>query len=601
MEIKQLFCFVRRRQGCIFTVSFCCDNTGKDIVRWSETYIPTLRDRQSEAELESHQFLLRGGYIRKQSPGQYCYLPLMRRVMDNASKLFRSALVQLKAQEISLPLLRPAHSTESDYFPAYAVDRYKLRDHRNNELELGGRIAERVLSMVAGEIRSYRQLPQVFFEIGPSFLDDPKARFGLMRLREFIELKIVMLDTDRSTSVQLLERLTAVLKNISDILGLEMAVVPSVTMSHETEGRDFIALLKSKASDQTVLSCRKCGYQSNAEISPVKPPLGGTEDEPMIPIKLVSTPEVTTIDEITSFLKVEAKKVVKTLLYTADGKPVAALVRGDRDVSPAKLGRVLKADGMELATPEQVVQIFQAPVGFAGPVGLEIDIIVDPLVADLRNFVAGANIPDKHLINVNIGRDFEPARIVDISLSIEGDGCPECGADLQARHGILLGSSELLDNTNAETMNATVTSSDGTEVPIQASSINLDLSRLVQTTIENKTAEGEQPGWPISLAPAVVQIIPLQFDDKQQVELTTELSKYLETAGICFLVDDRSVRPGVKFHDADLLGLPIRVVFGQKSLSAGHVEFQTAGMKQPEKVPIEGIFEAVERAVRERK
>ena len=570
-------------------------------MRWTETYIPTLRDKQSDAELESHQFLLRGGYIRKLAPGHYHSLPLMQRVIDKLTAIICEEFNRAGACEISLPLLCPSDLwQQSGRRELLRADQMSVKDRRGHEFVLCGSHEEPIVSLIAGEVKSYRQLPLTLYQIGPKFRDELRTRFGLMRMREFLMADAYSFDTDPGSSEESLRRMNGAFLRVFERIGLDIMSVPTDSGglgATNYNGLDFIAKLDSSASEQTVLTCTKCNFQANAEIATFGKPDRPDQVLNPKPLEKVDTPNATTIKEITEFLKVDANRIVKTLLYLADDKPIAVLVRGDRDVSPSKLGRALDAQSLELASASDVEKISGAPVGFAGPVGLDIPIVVDLMVNSLTDFVVGANEADRHLVNVNVGRDFTATTVTDITLTRDGDTCPTCGCQLIASTGLLVGTATMMGDDMTSRLGALISNANGKEQAMELGSYGIGISRAIQTVLECQN-ERDRISWPLALAPFMVELIPLNIDNNRQIDLVNQLQHDLEAEGVEVLIDDRLVRPGVKFHDADLLGIPVRLVLGEKSLAMGEVELLASNMAQAEKVQIDFAKEAIEKALK---
>ena len=351
----------------------------------------------------------------------------------------------------------------------------------------------------------------------------------------------------------------------------------------------------SDAGEETIISCSSCGYAANVEKAMFTDGVKITVDSDQKAMQVVDTPGAATIEQVTAFLKVDATRLVKTLIYMADGKPVAALVRGDRDLNETKLKNALKAIDLEMANAVQVEQATKAPVGFAGPVGLTgIPLLVDPLVAKLKNFVVGANQNEKHITNVNMDRDFKATQIVDLSKAHDGDGCPKCGGKLTAKDGIEVGNTFMLGTKYSDKLGASFLDAEGKEHPMIMGSYGIGITRTPQAALE-KYNDDKGIIWPKSIAPYLVELIAVNQEKPNLVEAAERIYKLLNEAGIEVLYDDRPERAGVKFNDADLIGLPIRVTVGDKSLKEGNVELKSRGSDQVELVAVEAIVEAVRR------
>jgi len=569
-------------------------------MRWSELYIPTLRDKQSEAELDSHQFLLRGGYIRKLAPGHYYALPLMQRVIAKLVRIVREEFDRTGAREIGMPLLCPSELWQrSGRAGPLGADQMRLRDRRGHDFVLCGSHEEVITSLVAGEVRSYRQLPLRLYQVGPKFRDELRTRFGLMRLREFLMADLHGFDADQEAGRESVRRIGEACRRVFERIGLEVMMAPAVPGPRgavEADGVDFIAPLDSSAGEETVVVCEHGDFEANAEAAAFADPRDAQAPTPLLPLETVDTPSATTIEQITSFLNVEPTRVVKTLLYMADGAPIAALIRGDRDVSPAKLAAATGAGSLELAGAAQVAEAIGAPVGFAGPVGLKIPIIADPLVVALGNFVVGANQADRHSVNVNPGRDFTPTQIADITLAREGDRCPNCRGGLRARLGLLVGNVVSLGSSIPEALGALISTADSSDQPMILSTGGIGLSRTIQTVLESRHHH-DRLIWPPALAPFAVEVMPLNCDNDRQTTLATDICAQLEDSGTDVLLDDRPLRPGVKFHDADLLGIPVRVVIGDKSLVEGKVELSVGYSASPIRVETDRVLGEAKKAL----
>ncbi|RME21544.1 MAG: proline--tRNA ligase, partial [Candidatus Zixiibacteriota bacterium] len=412
-------------------------------MRWSQTYIPTLREKQSEAELISHQYLLRGGYIRKLAAGVYLYLPLMQRVIEKFSQIVREEMNRIGGLEITMSVLCPAELWQkSGRYDTIGKEQMRLKDRHDHEMVLCGTHEETVTNLVAGEVKSYKQLPLNLYQIQVKFRDEIRPRFGLMRGREFIMKDAYTFDADEASFARTYEKMVEAYFAVFNRAGIEVIKVESDTGAMGGKAaHEFMLLVDTDAGEEVIVTCNKCGYAANVEKATFRDTAAVSEEEEMRERQVVDTPGAATIEEVSAFLKVEPWRLVKTLLYVADGKPVAALVRGDRDLNEVKLKNALKANELEMASPAEIEDWTGAPVGFAGPVGLkkEVRVLVDPLVTKLKNFVVGANANEQHLVNVNIGRDFEPSEVVDLTLARKGDGCPQCDGILDARDGIEVG------------------------------------------------------------------------------------------------------------------------------------------------------------------
>ncbi len=566
-------------------------------MRWSQTYIPTLREQQSEAELISHQLLLRGGYIRKLAAGVYLYLPLMNRVIDKFANIVRDEMNAAGGLEITMSVLCPAEVwQQSGRYTTVGKEQMRMKDRHQHEMILCGTHEETVTQLVAGEVKSYRQLPLHLYQIQVKFRDEIRPRFGLMRGREFIMKDAYTFDADETSFMKTYDRMVQAYFNVFKRAGIDVVKVESDTGAMGGKAaHEFMLLVDTEAGEEVILFCDTCDYAANREKANFRDSESVAKDGQLKNMQVVDTPGAATIEQVTAFLKVPATKLVKTLIYMADGKPAAALVRGDRDLNEVKLKNALGANELAMATAEQVAEITKAPVGFAGPVGLkDVTLIVDPLVEALTNFVVGGNQNEKHIINVNVGRDFTPTKVVDLSAARGGDRCPRCDGHLVAKRGIEVGNTFMLGTKYSIPLNATFLDAEGKERPMIMGSYGIGITRTPQAALE-KYHDDKGIIWPKSIAPYLVQLIPLNLANQPQKDAAEAIYSALTKAGVEVLYDDREERAGVKFNDADLIGLPIRITIGDKSLKDGKVEMKARAEATMELVSVDAVVEAVQR------
>ena len=565
-------------------------------MRWSQSYIPTLRQNQSEAELISHQLLLRGGYIRKLAAGVYIYLPLMQRVIEKFSNIVREEMNKAGALEITMSVLCPAELWQkSGRYLTVGPEQMRLKDRHLHDMVLCGTHEETVTNLVAGEIRSYRQLPVNLYQIQVKFRDEIRPRFGLMRGREFIMKDAYTFDADEASFARTYQGMVDAYYATFRRAGLDVLKVESDTGAMGGKAaHEFMLLVDTNAGEEKIASCQNCDYAANVEKATFKDGSGVKVDTDLKAMQTVDTPGAATIEEVTAYLKVDASRLVKTLLYVADGKPVAALVRGDRDLNEIKLKNALGAIDLQMADAATVEQLTGAPVGFAGPVGLKpgVPLLVDPLVTSLKNFVVGANQKEKHILNVNLGRDFVASKVVDLSNTRAGDLCPLCGGVMVVKDGIEVGNTFQLGTKYSDTLGAKFLDAEGNEKPCIMGSYGIGITRTPQADLE-KYHDDKGIIWPKSLAPYLVEIVLVSMSSPQQKAAAEQIYAQLWKAGVETLMDDRDERPGVKFMDADLIGLPIRLTIGDKSLKDGKVELKARSRAEVELVPLDGVVEAV--------
>ena len=568
-------------------------------MRWSQTYIPTLRERQTEAELISHQLLLRAGYIRKLSAGIYLYLPLMQRVIEKFSRIVREEMNKIGGLEITMSVLCPAELWQkSGRYNTVGKEQMRLKDRHQHDMVLCGTHEETVTDLVSGELKSYKQLPLNLYQIQVKFRDEIRPRFGLMRGREFIMKDAYTFDVDEASFMKTYAGIVQAYFNIFQRAGLDVVKVESDTgMMGGKAAHEFMLLVDTDAGEEVICISDDGKYAANVEKAEFRDLEHIQTDSDLRDTETVDTPSAATIEEVTAFLKTDATRLVKTLLYVADGKPVAALVRGDRDVNEVKLRNAVKAVDLEMATPEQILEFTGAPVGFSGPVGLNgVTIVVDTLVTRLRNFIVGANQNEKHILNVNLDRDFKADQVVDITLAREGDGSPVSDGKLIVKRGIEVGNTFMLGTKYSESLGAKFLDAEGKERPCIMGSYGIGITRTPQAALE-KYFDDDGIVWPLGIAPYLVELIPLKMDSEEQVAAAEKVYGMLNEAGIDVLYDDRDERPGVKFADADLIGMPVRITIGEKSLKEGKVGIKDRSEAAVEKVAIGDVVRAVGKIV----
>lgn len=564
-------------------------------MRWTKTYIPTLREKQAEAELISHQLLLRGGYIRKLAAGIYLYLPLMQRVIEKFSNIVREEMNKAGALETTMSVLCPAEIWQkSGRFNTVGKEQMRLKDRHDHLMVLCGTHEETFTNLLAGEVKSYRQLPLNLYQIQVKFRDEIRPRFGLMRGREFIMKDAYTFDATEESFTDSYQKMVDAYFAVFKRAGLDVLKVESDTGTMGGKAaHEFMLIVDTQAGEATIIFCDKCDYAANDEKAEFKDPVQIKNDVDEKKREIVDTPGAATIDEVSSFLKIKPYQLVKTLLYIADAKPIAALVRGDRDLNEVKLKNASGAVDLRMATAAEVEEISKAPVGFAGPVGLNnVPLYVDPLVVELRNFTIGANQNEKHIINVNINLDFKATKIVDLTLAKTGDLCPKCGGLLVSKKGIEVGNTFMLGTKYSETLGAKFLDAEGKEHPIIMGSYGIGITRTPQAAIE-KYYDDKGIIWPKNIAPYLVELIPLKMDSPEQLKAAEKIYKELTEAGIDVLLDDRDERPGVKFNDADLIGLPIRITIGDKSLKDNKVEVKARIADKPDLVELDDVLGTV--------
>ncbi|PUA35544.1 proline--tRNA ligase [Paenibacillus elgii] len=560
-------------------------------MRQQNLLMPTLREVPSDAEAVSHRLMLRAGLIRPLAAGVYTYLPLGRRALRKAEAIVREEMDRIGAQEVLLPAMQPAELwRESGRYDVYGPELVRLRDRHDREFALGPTHEEVVTALVRDEISSYRKLPLTVYQIQTKFRDERRPRYGLLRGREFLMKDAYSFDTDWEGLDATYRAMYEAYHRIFTRCGLNYRAVEADAgaIGGEGETHEFMAL--AEIGEDTVVACGGCGYAANLEKAEAAAVQATAVEEAAPPLERWHTPDIRTIAQLTELLGPEASRLMKTLLYVADGKPVAVVVRGADEVNELKVQRVLGTDRLELADAETVQTVTGAPVGFAGPVGLNVPLLVDREVAALSEGIAGANERDYHYRHVRPGRDFSLAHTGDFREVRLGDRCVRCGEPLTLHRGIEVGHVFKLGTKYSTALGARVTSVSGTEHDVIMGCYGIGVSRLLSAVLEQHHDE-QGIVWPLSLAPFHAHIIPVAVADDTQRKLAEELYERLHALGVEALLDDREERPGVKFKDADLIGLPVRIVVGKK---AGErvVEYKERQAPEAEQLTVE---EAVRR------
>jgi prolyl-tRNA synthetase len=541
-------------------------------VRWSQALIPTLKETPADAVAPSHVLLLRAGMIRQLGAGAYSYLPLGFRVLHKVTAIVREEMDAAGAQELLMPALQPVEIWKESGRYATIIDiLMKLTVGGNTPAVLGPTHEEVVTDIVRDLVKSYKQLPMTLYQIQTKFRDEPRPRFGIIRTREFLMKDAYSFDADVAQLGASYDAMYEAYCRVFDRCGLPYVIVEAESgpiggdSSHEF-------MVPSDTGEDSVIQCVSCGYAANVERAEIgKGPAANVPDPAAPAFEKVATPNRRTIEEVCSFLKVPKETSAKLLVFLADGKPVAALIRGDHEANEAKVRRAFGASTLVPAEPDAILKATGAPMGFLGPVAITIPLAVDTAVAALPAVVVGGNEVDVHLKGVVPGRDFPLSNVVDLRNAGEGDPCPRCGAAMGVRHGIEIGHVFKLGTKYSKAMGATFLDDKGNEVPVIMGCYGIGVSRLIAAAVE---ASHDANGilWPLAIAPYTVVVVPLQVQSAAVVEAAEGLVKAFEAAGVDVLYDDRDARPGFKFKDADLIGIPLRVVIGERGLKEGNVE-----------------------------
>lgn len=564
-------------------------------MRYSRALIPTVKEAPADAANASHTLLVRGGYVRKVGAGMYDYLPLGLRVLRKVEKIVREEMDRSGAQEILMPALLPGEFfKETGRWDVYGDTLFRLKDRKGGDFHLGPTHEEIVTDIARREIKSWRDLPMCLYQIQSKFRDEPRPRGGLLRGREFVMKDAYSFDVSDEAALASYEIMRKTYCRIFDRMGLVYRMVEADPGAiGGSKSAEFQVLADS--GEDAIVACDTCDYAANVEIATVNV---STEEsstaEAAEEKKKVHTPGKGGIDDVAAFLKLPKTKFLKSLVYLAGKEIVMAVVRGDHDVNEIRLARALGVDEVFLAPEADVKKATNAAVGYAGPVGFSGKVVIDRAASLVQNGVTGANETDHHLTGVRMGRDFE-AQVADIRLAAEGDPCPNCGANgakgkFKAYRGIEGGHIFVLGTRYSAAMGALFSDEKQEKKPLVMGCYGIGISRLVATTIEqNHDPDGIR--WPMSLAPYHVHLVTVGKDEAV-LDAATKLYDELGAQGVDVLWDDRDERPGVKFKDADLLGVPLRVTIGAKGLANGNVEVKPRTEPDPKKAELVPVSDA---------
>ncbi|NUU78510.1 proline--tRNA ligase [Paenibacillus xylanilyticus] len=551
-------------------------------MRQSEMLVPTLREAPAEADAAGHRWLLRSGMIRQLAAGIYSYLPLGRRVLLNVERIVREEMDRAGCQEVLLPIMQPAELwEESGRYNQYGPELMRLQDRHEREFALGPTHEEVVTALARDEVNSYRKLPFTLYQIGTKFRDERRPRFGLLRGREFIMKDAYSFASDWEELDHTYQAMNKAYSRILERCGLEYIRVEADagTIGGQGETHEFMAL--ADVGEDTIVSCKDCGYAANLEKAGYQTTAVVTQDTEQQVSKDVSesvnesqisaleqspvpihTPAIRSIAELSSFMGQGPEHMIKTLLYQADGQLVAALVRGDHELNDIALKQVLGVEELILADEEALAGRSDLVVGFLGPIDLHLPMVVDADVAAMESAITGANEVDMHYSDVRPGIDFALEKVERIRFAAEGDSCPACGAKLVFTKGIEVGHIFKLGTKYSDAMGASFLDRNGRQCAPVMGCYGIGVSRLM-AAIAEQYAGDDGIRWPAAVAPYQIHLIPVSWKDEQQRQLVLELEQQLLDAGYTVLTDDRDERPGVKFKDAELIGLPVQIVVGR--------------------------------------
>lgn len=559
-------------------------------MKMSNMLVGTLREVPAEAEIESHKLMLRAGLMRKMAAGIYNYMPLGLKVIENVKNIVREEMNNAGAQEFLASALIPAELwQESGRWDAYGAEMFRLKDRHNRDFCLGPTHEEVFTDIVRNEIKSYKQLPLNLYQIQTKYRDERRPRFGVMRSREFIMKDGYSFDKDQEGLDLAYEKMRKAYVNIFNRCGLDAKEVAADSGAIGGSGSAEF-MVKSEVGEDDVVFCTACDYAANIEKAPSTPEHG--EKEELMEVEKVETPAVKSIEDLAKFFECSPKKIAKTLIFQADDKVVAVVLRGDREANEVKIANAIgEVIELEMASEEAVKEATGAAVGFAGPMGIKVDmLLVDQEVANMYNFIIGANETDMHLKNVNYGRDFEGV-VGDFRNVTIGEKCPECGKEITISRGTEVGHIFKLGTKYSESMGATFIDEDGKAKPFIMGCYGIGVTRTVASIIEQHNDENGII-WPLEVAPYHVSVIPANVKNEEQATKAEEIYNELRKMGVEALLDDRKERAGVKFKDSELMGIPMRITVG-KMIGEGQVEFKLRNGGEVETLSIEEVYNRV--------
>ncbi len=569
-------------------------------MRWSQTFIPTLKEDPTDAEVISHKLLVRAGMIRQVSRGIYDYLPLALKIIRKIENIVREEMDRAGAQELLLPIASPAELwQQSGRWEIYGKELVRFKDRHERDFCLGPTHEEVITDLVRRTVRSYRELPFNLYQIQTKFRDEVRPRFGLMRGREFIMKDAYSFHTDVQDCQREYENMFQTYKRIFTRCGLQFRPVEADTGAiGGSRSHEFQVLAES--GEDAIVSCNRCEYAANVRKAEIKLRRPAARDVTKEARKLekVSTPGKKSVADVAAFLRLPPERFIKTLVYKTDtNELVAILLRGDHEINEVKLQGALGGRELALAGEAEVQAAAGAPPGFLGPIGLKIRIVADQAVQGIQGAVTGANEVDTHYINVDQERDFTPSAFADVRLTVAGDPCPRCDAgSLEAYRGIEVGQVFYLGKKYSELLGATYLDAEGRERPIEMGCYGIGITRLVAAAIEqNHDANGII--WPFSIAPFHLLLLPINYQDKAIHEVSVGLYQELQKRGLEVLMDDRDERPGVKFKDGDLIGIPLRVTIGAKGLEKGCVELRLRRDGKTEEISVAEAADKIQAVV----
>lgn len=573
-------------------------------MRWSQTFIPTMKEIPSDAEIPSHQLMLRAGLIRQLMAGAYSYLPLGWRAVRKAEAIVRDEMDKAGAIELFLPALQPIDLFErtgrKTAFGNVLINFHVQRGDRKVHMALGPTHEEVITDLVARHLNSYRQLPICLYQIQTKFRNEERPRFGVLRTSEFLMKDAYSFGTSLEQLNEVYDRMYKAYCRIFARCGLEYLPVEAESGPIGGDASHEFMVPAANGEDKVVRSTggKYAANLERAETGRTSPPL--TPPANAAPLAKVATPNAGSIEQVCRLLKCQPAQMIKTLIYKADDKPVAVLIRGDHEANENKIRRILGAGNIELADPKTIEQVTGAPVGFAGPVGIKCDVIADHDVPLVANAVTGANEADAHLTGVTIGRDYHLSTTFDLRNAVPGDPSPKGDGTLEVVHGIEVGHVFKLGTKYSVSLEAMFLDEKEQRHPMIMGCYGIGVNRIVASLAETRYDENGLI-WPLAVAPYEVVIAPLNVTEQETMSVANKLYDDLKSAGVDVLLDDRDVRAGVKFKDCDLIGFPLRIVIGGKGLKEGVLEIKWRNQSDASKIPLTDAAAAIQKLLATRR
>ena len=559
-------------------------------MKLSNSFFYTLRDDIKDEDSKSGNLLVRSGMVKKEASGVYMFMPLGLRVKRKIENIIRDEMDKAGANEVLMPALIPSEVFQKSYrYDSFGSDMFKLNDRNDREFCLGPTHEELFVMAAMEKIKSYRDMPFNVYQIQDKFRDEARPRFGLIRTREFTMKDAYSFDTDEVTGEVSYQKMVTAYKNAFDRMGIDYRIVRADTgVMGGDLSEEFQAV--TDIGEDVLVMCDSCDFGSNIEVASVKAEKFLKEDKKKI--EMIETPNVKTIEEVTKFLNIDIKKTVKTLAYNVDGEVIFAVIKGDRELNDTKLRKLFGAESVELAMEEELKQVTEASFGSLGPIGVKVKIVLDNEVANMSNFVCGANKTGYHYINVNTS-DFDVYMKGDIVNIREGDVCPCCGGKIFFKKGIEIGNTFKLGTKYSLALGLNYTDEENKLKPVYMGCYGIGVARCMAAIAEQK-ADEKGLVWPLSIAPFVLGIVVINMKDEEQKKVALDLYDEFNKMGIDVLLDDRDERAGVKFKDMELIGIPYRITVGKKAAD-GILELKSRDGKIDKEISVDAVVDEIKK------